>query len=171
MMSIWATSYLDPSKLRISLYRSTPTSWSSLYTLLCMMSLKLQISWQYLAHRMAWQSILRRAHFTLLPCTTKEASHPSADLPIPIKQLPCKYLGLRLHFKKLRKSDLEPITDSVAKCLPRWKGKLLSIADRLALVKRVLSVIPIYMLTVFQLGSWVIKRIDRIRRLEEKHRR
>jgi hypothetical protein len=41
--------------------------------------------------------------------------------------------------------------------------QLLNAAARLALVNSVLSAIPIYMLTVFQLGKWAIKRIDKQR--------
>jgi hypothetical protein len=55
------------------------------------------------------------------------------------------------------------LIDKVAARLPKWRGKLLNAAARLTL-NSVLSAIPIYMLTVFQLGKWAIKRIDKIRR-------
>jgi hypothetical protein len=77
---------------------------------------------------------------------------------------PCQYLGLPLHHRKLTKAELQPIIDSVAARLQKWRGKLLNAAARLALVNSVLSAVPIYMLTVFQLGKWAIKRIDKIRR-------
>lgn len=54
--------------------------------------------------------------------------------------------------------------DKVAARLPKWRGKLMNTAARLALVNFVLSAIPIYMLTVLQIGKWAIKRIDKIRR-------
>jgi hypothetical protein len=54
--------------------------------------------------------------------------------------------------------------DKVVARFPRWRGKLLNTATRLALVNSVLSAIPIYMLTIFKLGKWKIKRIDKIRR-------
>lgn len=83
-------------------------------------------------------------------------------LPVPVLKFPCQYLGLPLHHRKLTKADLQPLIDKVAARLPKWRGKLLNAAARLALVNSVLSAIPIYMLTVFQLGKWAIKRIDKI---------
>jgi hypothetical protein len=54
--------------------------------------------------------------------------------------------------------------DKVMVRLPRWRGKLLNTTARLALVNSVLSAILIYMLTIFKLDKWAIKRIDKIRR-------
>jgi hypothetical protein len=73
-------------------------------------------------------------------------------------------VGLPLYHRKLTKAELQPIIDNVAARLPKWRGKLLKATACLALVNSVLSVIPIYMLTVFQLDKWAIKRIDKIRR-------
>ena len=44
------------------------------------------------------------------------------------------------------------------------KGKFLNRAGRLTLVRAVLSSIPTYFLTVFNLQNWAIKQIDKIRR-------
>ena len=44
------------------------------------------------------------------------------------------------------------------------KGKFLNRAGRLTLVRAVLSSIPTYFLTVFNLQKWAIKQIDKIRR-------
>lgn len=85
-------------------------------------------------------------------------------LPVPVLKFPRQYLGLPLHHRKLTKADLQPLIDKVSARLPKWRGKLLNAAARLALVNSVLSAIPIYMLTVLQLGKWAIKRIDKIRR-------
>jgi hypothetical protein len=85
-----------------------------------------------------------------------------APIPISVQQFPCQYLDLPLHHRKLTKADLQPVIDKVAARLPKWRGKLLNAAARLALVNSVLSAIPIYMLTIFQLGKWAIKRIDKI---------
>jgi hypothetical protein len=72
------------------------------------------------------------------------------------------YLDLPLHHRKLTKAELQPIIDNVAARLPKWRGKLLNAAARLALLNSVLSAVPIYMLTVFQLSNWAIKKIDKI---------
>lgn len=54
--------------------------------------------------------------------------------------------------------------DKVASRLPRWRGKLLNAATRLALVNSVLSTIPTSMVTVFHQGKWALRRIDKIQR-------
>lgn len=53
--------------------------------------------------------------------------------------------------------------DKVAARLPAWKGNFLNRAGRLTLVNSVLSSIPTYFLTNFQLKKWT-KQIDKIKR-------
>lgn len=38
------------------------------------------------------------------------------------KSFPCKYLGLPLHTRKLRKVDLQPVVDKIGSRIPGWKG-------------------------------------------------
>ncbi|WVZ68943.1 LOW QUALITY PROTEIN: hypothetical protein U9M48_017814 [Paspalum notatum var. saurae] len=66
--------------------------------------------------------------------------------------------------RKLRRIDVQPLIDKVRAWLPGWKGKLLSKAGRITLVKTVLSAQPIYHLTVFPAQKWLIRQIDKIRR-------
>jgi hypothetical protein len=73
-------------------------------------------------------------------------------------------LGLPLHSRHLRRVDVQPLIDKIGGRLPRWKGKLLSLAGRETLVKCVLSSQPIYHLTVFPMQKWLIKQIDKLRR-------
>ena len=82
----------------------------------------------------------------------------------PIKDFPCTYLGLPLHTRKLRRVDVQPLVDKVAKRLPAWKGKYLNRAGRLTVLNMVLSSIPTYFLTAFQPQKWMIKQIDKLRR-------
>jgi len=86
------------------------------------------------------------------------------DMPCTIKTFPCKYLGLPLSLRKLRRVEVQPLIDRVASKLPAWKEKLMDKAGRLTLVKSVLSAMPVYFLTVFSLPKWAIKKIDKIRR-------
>jgi hypothetical protein len=60
-----------------------------------------------------------------------------------------KYLGPPLHFRNVRRIDVQPLIDKINKRLAGWKGRLLSKAGRETLVKAVLSAHPIYHLTVF----------------------
>jgi len=59
---------------------------------------------------------------------------------------PCKYLGLPISDKKLRKTDLMLWIEKIADRLPNWKARHLNLAGRTTLVKFVLSAIPIYLL-------------------------
>ena len=84
--------------------------------------------------------------------------------PGKYSNLPGKYLGLPLHFKKVRRNDLQPLIEKINNRLAGWKGKLLSKAGRETLVKAVLSAQPIYHLTVFPPQKWLLQTIDRMRR-------
>jgi hypothetical protein len=75
---------------------------------------------------------------------------------------PCKYLGLSISHKKLRKCDLMLWIDKIADRLPNWKARLLNLAGRTTLVKFVLSAIPTYLLIAINIPQWVIKSIDKI---------
>jgi hypothetical protein len=37
-----------------------------------------------------------------------------------------KYLGIPLHFEKLRREDIQPLIDSLLNRMAGWRGKLLS---------------------------------------------
>lgn len=86
------------------------------------------------------------------------------NFPCQIKAFPCKYLGLPLSTRCLRRIEVQPLFDKIAARLPAWKGKLLNRAGWLTLVKSVLAAVPIYFLTVFPLKKWASKKIDRLRR-------
>jgi hypothetical protein len=75
-----------------------------------------------------------------------------------------KYLGLPLHFRNVKRVDVQPLIDKIHKRLAGWKGMLLSKTSRETLVKAVLSAQPIYHLTVFLVQKWLLKRIDKLRR-------
>lgn len=53
-----------------------------------------------------------------------------------LKSFPCKYLSLPLHFKKIRKLDLQPLIDKVGGGhIPGWKGCFFTATGRKVLVK------------------------------------
>ncbi|WVZ56447.1 hypothetical protein U9M48_006975, partial [Paspalum notatum var. saurae] len=86
----------------------------------------------------------------------------ASAFPCPVKTFPCKYLGLPLSCRALRRVDFQPVLDKLAAKLSAWKGGLLDKAGRLTLVDSVLSSIPVHFLTIFPLKKWVIKKIDKI---------
>jgi hypothetical protein len=48
---------------------------------------------------------------------------------------PFKYLGVPLHYEKLRREDIQPIIDKIINRIPEWMGRLLSYGARLVLLK------------------------------------
>jgi hypothetical protein len=57
-------------------------------------------------------------------------------------EFPFTYLGVPLHFSKLRKEDLQPILDKIIKRIAGWMGKLLSYRGRLVLLQVSTASIP-----------------------------
>lgn len=54
--------------------------------------------------------------------------------------------------------------DKIADRLPNWKARLLNLAGRTALVRFVLSAIPVYLFLAMNVPKWVINKIDKIRK-------
>jgi hypothetical protein len=73
---------------------------------------------------------------------------------------PYTYLGVPLHYIKLRREDIQPIVDKIIKRVAGWKGKLLSYGGRLSLPNSCLSSIPTYLLSVIKFPKWAIEAIN-----------
>jgi hypothetical protein len=57
----------------------------------------------------------------------------------PVGAFPVKYLGIPLHYTKLSREDLWPLVDKIIKRIAGWRGKLLSRAGRIILIKNMFS--------------------------------
>ncbi|KAM0906298.1 hypothetical protein ACQ4PT_016861 [Festuca glaucescens] len=77
---------------------------------------------------------------------------------------PCIYLGLPLHFARLKVVSFQLLIDKIGARLAGWKGKHFTRAGRVGLARSVLSSMVTYYLTIFILPKWVLRRIDKIRR-------
>lgn len=75
-------------------------------------------------------------------------------------QLPISYLGMPLTIRKPRKQDFIPLLDKIQARTEGWCGKFLSKGGRVQLINSVLSSMPIYLMTCFELPKWVVKRIE-----------
>src|SRR4051794_15345654 len=64
-----------------------------------------------------------------------------------------KYLGIPLHFEKLRREDIQHLIDKIMKRIASWRGNLLFYAARIILIKTCLASIPIYLLCFFQVSQ------------------
>jgi hypothetical protein len=84
----------------------------------------------------------------------------SQTLSCKIGQFPMHYLGVPLHYKKLRKEDLHPIVDKVIKKGGGWRGKLICYKARIILIKACLASIPNYLMSVIKFPKWVISLIN-----------
>ncbi|WVZ50197.1 LOW QUALITY PROTEIN: hypothetical protein U9M48_001474 [Paspalum notatum var. saurae] len=76
---------------------------------------------------------------------------------------PFRYLGLPMHYRKLRNSDWRHIDERFEKRLIGWKGKLLSVGGRLVLINLVLSSLPMFMLSFFAIPKGVLKKLEYLR--------
>jgi hypothetical protein len=77
-----------------------------------------------------------------------------------IGSIPFRYLGIPIHFRKLKNREWKPIEDRFEKKLSSWIGKLLSYGDRLILINSVLTSLPMFMLSFFKIPKGVRKRLD-----------
>jgi hypothetical protein len=68
------------------------------------------------------------------------------------------YMGISIHFRKLRNSDWRKVEERFEKRLSSWKGKHLSIGGRLTLINSVLSSLPLYMMSFFNVPRGVFKK-------------
>ena len=73
---------------------------------------------------------------------------------------PFKYLGIPIHFRKLKNGEWKPIEDHFEIKLSSWIGKLLSYGDRLILINSVLTSLPMFMLSFLEIPKGVRKRLD-----------
>ena len=73
---------------------------------------------------------------------------------------PFKYLGIPIHFRRLKNSEWTMIEDCFEKKLASWAGKLLSYGDRLILINSVLTSLPMFMLSFFEVPIGVRKRLN-----------
>jgi hypothetical protein len=74
--------------------------------------------------------------------------------------LPFRYLRIPIHYKKLKNSEWNPVKGRFEKKLGCWAGKLLSYGDRLVLINSVLTSLPMFMLSLFDLPKGIRKRFD-----------
>ena len=65
--------------------------------------------------------------------------------------------------KKLRNSDWREVEERFEKRLSSWKGKLMSIGGRLVLINSVLSCLPLFMMSFFEIPRDVLKKLDYLR--------
>ena len=74
--------------------------------------------------------------------------------------LPFRYLGIPIHHRMLRNSEWNTMENRFVAKLRRWQGKMLSYGDRFVLINSVLTSLPMFMLSFFEIPKGVRKRLD-----------
>ena len=77
--------------------------------------------------------------------------------------MPFKYLGIPMTHRRLRNSEWRCVVDRFESRLSNWKAKFLSSGGRLVLINSVLSSLPIFMMSFFEIPTGVLQKLDAIR--------
>jgi len=77
---------------------------------------------------------------------------------------PFVYLGLPVGGSHKQGAFWNGVVEKVQAKLSKWKGKCLSMAGRVCLIKSVLSSIPLFFMSLFKMPSGVVDRLVRIQR-------
>jgi hypothetical protein len=107
---------------------------------------------------------LEKCVATPITCTLEHVQLVADVLSCTLGTFPCRYLGIPLSIRKLRRSEEQFIIDKVVARIPLWKGNLMNTAGRTTLVQSTLSAIPVHLSIAICLSPWAIQRIDKLRR-------
>jgi hypothetical protein len=92
--------------------------------------------------------------------SSKECIKIARFFSCPLGDFPIKYLGVPLRYEKLRREDIQPLVDKILKKIVGWRGKLLSQAAKLTLIRSCLASIPVYLLSFIKFPKWAIKILN-----------
>ncbi|XP_042482198.1 uncharacterized protein LOC122062615 [Macadamia integrifolia] len=82
-------------------------------------------------------------------------------LNIPICSLPTRYLGVEIFKGIVKKDRILCLMDKIKARLQGWRGKLLSMAGRVELIRSVISGMPIHNFSVYWWHESVINTVER----------
>jgi hypothetical protein len=105
-----------------------------------------------------------KSSVTPIHCEDFNVANLAASLGCPITQFPCRYLGMPLSDRRLRKNDLQPILDKLRNKVRGWIPGLFAIDARLVLVKHILVAMPIFQMLAIAPPIWLSKAMDKISR-------
>jgi hypothetical protein len=91
-----------------------------------------------------------KSDLTPINLDEEESQNYSRIFCCKLENSPFKYLGVPLHYNKLRREDIQPLVDKIIKRIASWKGRLLSYGARLTLLRACLASIPIYPMSVIK---------------------
>jgi len=74
--------------------------------------------------------------------------------------LPFKYLGMPIGGNPRKRVFWNPVVEKIRSRLSRWKGRLLSMAGRICLIKSVISALPLFYFSFFRAPTTYVTRLD-----------
>lgn len=92
------------------------------------------------------------------------SNEAAATLNCAVDLLLVTYLGIPISSRRPRRQDWEGLINKVRRRLSTWKTQHLSRGGCLTLVNSILSPIPTYWMSIFRLPTWVLKKLESIRR-------
>jgi hypothetical protein len=107
---------------------------------------------------------LQKSNVLPIRCEDHNLEVIQQQFPCAVDDFLCKYLGLPLTLKRLKKEHIQPMIDRLADQLPGWKADLLTRAGRKVHVQFVLTSMLIYLVMALDLPQWAHKVFDKIRR-------
>jgi hypothetical protein len=75
---------------------------------------------------------------------------------------PFRYLGIPMHHRQLLNSKWCKVEERFQQKLSCWKAKYLSYGGRLVLLNAVLSSLPMFMMSFFEIPKEVLKKLDHL---------
>lgn len=91
----------------------------------------------------------------------EDEEHVKSALPWRIDTFPCKYLGLQLSIRQLKRSEWQPIVDAALHILTGWQRGLVTRPGRLILVNQVMRVRATHHLMIAEAPKWALERVDK----------
>jgi hypothetical protein len=76
---------------------------------------------------------------------------------------PFRYLGIPMHHRQLLNSEWSKVKERFQQKLSCWKAKYLSYGGRLVLLNSVLSSLPMFIMSFFEVPKGVLKNLDHFR--------
>ncbi|KAK1646616.1 hypothetical protein QYE76_064421 [Lolium multiflorum] len=102
--------------------------------------------------------------YLCIACSDEEAAGAAELMECPLAPFPVKYLGIPLSTRWLTAASFQPLVDRLAHKLPTWRASMMPRAGRLALIRAVLTAIPLHQLMVLSLNKKTLKWVNKILR-------
>lgn len=83
-------------------------------------------------------------------------------LSCAVTAFPITYLGLPLSIRKPSSSAMLPLVDKLTRALATWRASLLSRGEWLALVRHVLTVMPVHILLAMSINPTILKKVTQV---------